>query len=254
MTSSAALLTAMRLSDSMLPVGTYTASYGVDQYLNEDEIETVEELGELLAGYLRGVIGPAEIVALGHAHRSAAAGDLDGVLAADERLGAATLPTEFRDSSTKAGRKLLELLAETDYEPVDDTDERTSTGGDADRLAGAVVDGTVAEFAAACEAGRTDGHYPVVLGVVCQRAGLSAREAALANAYGSVSGLLAAAQRLGQFGHTAIQSQLSALFPVMKEVSDQYYDTKLDAMCSFAPLADVMGMAHEQADRRLFMS
>jgi len=25
-------------------------------------------------------------------------------------------------------------------------------------------------------------------------------------------------------------------------------------MCSFAPLADVMGMAHERADRRLFMS
>ena len=43
MTSSAALLTAMRLSDSMLPVGTYTASYGVEQYLNEGEIETADE-------------------------------------------------------------------------------------------------------------------------------------------------------------------------------------------------------------------
>ncbi|KKF39647.1 urease accessory protein UreF [Halorubrum saccharovorum] len=252
MTSSAALLTAMRLSDSMLPIGTYTASYGVEQYLNESEIETADELGELLAGYLRGVIGPAEIVALGHAHRSAAAGDIEGIVAADERLGAATLPAEFRDSSTKAGRKLLELLAETEGEPVDDTGEGVAT--DADPLAGAAGDGTVAEFAAACEDGRADGHYPVVLGIVCQRAGLSAREAALANAYGSVSGLLAAAQRLGRFGHTAIQSQLSALFPVIEEVSDRYHDAELDAMCSFAPLADVMGMAHERADRRLFMS
>lgn len=279
MTSSAALLTAMRLSDSMLPVGTYTASYGVEQYLNEDEIETADELGELLGGYLRGVIGPAETVALGHAHRSAAAGDLDGVLAADERLGAATLPAEFRDSSTKAGRKLLELLAETDGDPVDDggggapprdggggaavgdgggavdgVNGDPAAGDGADPLARAAVDGTVAEFAAACEAGRADGHYPVVLGVVCQRAGLSSREAALANAYGSVSGLLAAAQRLGRFGHTAIQSQLSALFPVIESVSDRYHDAELDAMCSFAPLADVMGMSHERADRRLFMS
>ena len=252
MTSSAALLTAMRLSDSMLPVGTYTASYGVEQYLNEGEIETADQLGELLAGYLRGVIGPAEIVALGHAHRSAATGDLDGVLAADERLGAATLPAEFRDSSTKAGRKLLDLIAETDGVPVDDAGGES--GIDGDPLAGAAVDGTVAELAAACEAGRADGHYPVVLGVVCQRAGLSSREAALANAYGSVSGLLAAAQRLGRFGHTAIQSQLSALFPVIEEVSDRYHDAELDAMCSFAPLTDVMGMSHERADRRLFMS
>jgi len=31
-------------------------------------------------------------------------------------------------------------------------------------------------------------------------------------------------------------------------------DAALAAMGSFAPLADVMGMAHERADRRLFIS
>jgi urease accessory protein len=244
--TSGAFLTAMRLSDSMLPVGTYTASYGVEQYLNEDEIETPEQLGELIAGYLRGVIGPAEIVALGHAHRAAAAGDLDGVLAADERLGAATLPAEFRDSSTKAGRKLLELLVETDDEAV--------VGVSAESISESAAEGFIADYMAACNDGRSDGHYPVALGVVCQRAGLSSREAALVSAYASVSGLLAAAQRLGRFGHTAVQSQLSEQFPVIEEVCDRYHDAELSAMCSFAPLADVMGMSHERADRRLFMS
>jgi Urease accessory protein UreF len=238
MTSSEGLLTALRLSDSMLPVGTYTASYGVEQYLNEGDIETPDELGDLIAGYLRGVIGPSEIVALGHAHHSAAAGDLDGVLAADERLGAATLPAEFRDSSTKAGGKLLELLSEIDDGP----------------FAEANATGLVGDYKTACEEGRAAGHYPVVLGVVCQQAGLGAREAALVSAYGSVTGLLGAAQRLGRFGHTAIQAQLSELFPVIEEIVEQYYDADLGAMCSFAPLADVMGMAHERADRRLFMS
>lgn len=238
MTSSEALLTALRLSDSMLPVGTYTASYGVEQYLNEGEIETADELGELIEGYLRGVIGPAEIVALGHAHRSAAAGDLNGILAADERLAAATLPAEFRDSATKAGGKLLELLDEIDDGPFAATD----------------TTGLLGEYTAACEDGRTEGHYPVVLGVVCQQAGLGCREAALVSAYGSVTGLLGAAQRLGRFGHTAIQAQLSTLFPVIEEICAQYDDADLTAMCSFAPLADVRGMAHERADRRLFMS
>ncbi|GAB7010087.1 urease accessory protein UreF [Halorubrum trueperi] len=253
-----AFLTAMRLSDSMLPVGTYTASYGVEQYINEGEIETAGQLGDLVAGYLRGVIGPAEVVALGHAHRSAAAGDLDGVLAADERLGATTLPAEFRDSSTKAGGKLLDLLAEADGGSVDGpvagVDGKPS-GEDADRpIAGIAVEGVVADYAAARDDGRTDGHYPVALGVVCQRAGIGVREAALVSAYASVAGLLAAAQRLGRFGHTAIQSQLAELFPVIEEVCDRYHDAELDAMCSFAPLADVMGMSHERADRRLFMS
>jgi urease accessory protein len=238
MTSSEALLTALRLSDSMLPVGTYTASYGVEQYLNEGDIQTADELGKLIEGYLRGVIGPAEVVALGHAHRSAAAGDLDGVFAADERLGAATLPAEFRDSSTKAGGKLLELLDEIEDGP----------------FAAADTTGLLGEYTAACEDGRAAAHYPVVLGVVCQQAGLGCREAALVSAYGSDAGLLGAVQRLGRVGHTAIQAQLSELFPVIEEVCEHYHDADLGAMCSFAPLADVRGMAHEHADRRLFMS
>jgi urease accessory protein len=176
-TDTDALLTALRLSDSMLPVGTYTASYGIEQYLNDGEIETADELGELVAGYLDGVIGPAELVALGAAHRSAAAGDLDGVVAADERLGAATLPAEFRDSATKAGTKLLELVIETDEDPIGGVD----------------TSGIVGEFAAAVDDGWMDGHVPVVVGVVCQQAGIESREAAMVSAYASVAGRLGAA-------------------------------------------------------------
>ena len=238
MTDTGALLTALRLSDSMLPVGTYTASYGVEQYINDGYIDTADELGELIEGYLRGVIGPAEIVALGHAHRSAAVDDLDGILAADERLGAATLPAEFRESSEKAGEKLLSLLRETDEQPFAGVDE----------------DELVETYASVLATGETASHYPVVLGVVCQRAGVSCREAAVVSAYSTTAGLLGAAQRLGRFGHTDIQSQLSALFPVIEEICEQYHDAELQAMCSFAPLADVMGMTHERADRRLFMS
>ncbi len=238
MSDSTGFLTALRLSDSMLPVGTYTASYGVEQYLNDGYIESADELGELIEGYLRGVIGPAEIVALGHAHRSAAAGDLEGILAADERLGAATLPAEFRESSEKAGEKLLSLLVEIDEGP----------------FAAAEHEGVVAAYTDALETGSTAGHYPVVLGMVCQQSGVGCLEAALVSAYSTVTGLLGAAQRLGRFGHTDIQAQLSGLFPVVEAICEQYHDVELEAMCSFAPLADVMGMTHERADRRLFMS
>jgi len=90
--------------------------------------------------------------------------------------------------------------------------------------------------------------------MVCQRAGISCLEATVVSAYSTVTGLLGAAQRLGRFGHTDIQSELSSLFPVIEDVCEQYHDAELGAMYSFAPLADVMGMTHERADRRLFMS
>jgi urease accessory protein len=227
-------LSAMRLADSFLPVGTHTASYGIEQYLNEDRIDTAAELGDLIEAYLRRIVGPAETVALGNAHAAAAAGSLDGVLAADERLHAATLPAEFRTSATKAGGKLLELL------------------GDADP--GLLEGGVAARFADAVEAGETPGGYPVVLGVVAESAGLDRRSACLVGAYSFVTELLGAAQRLGRFGHTDVQAQLTRLLAVVESICAEYADAALEELSSFAPLAETMGMAHERADRRLFMS
>ncbi|MDG5820419.1 urease accessory UreF family protein [Natronococcus sp. A-GB7] len=230
-TDADAFLSALRLSDSFLPVGSYTASYGLEQYINEDRIEDGEDLRALIAAYLRRLVGPCETVAVANAHAASADGDLEGLLAVDERLHAVTMPAEFRESSTKAGAKLCELLlAETDG------DEHSST------LAEAIEDGS------------TPGHYPVVFGVVAQHRGLSRLEACLAHAYSFVTGLLGAAQRLGRFGHTEIQAALEDLQSVIESVCERHLEDDIAAMTSFAPLAEIMGMRHERAGRRLFMS
>ena len=232
--SDTSTLTAIRLADSFLPVGTYTASYGIEQYINEGRIETADELGELIEAYLRRIVGPADTVALANAHRAAEDGSLDGVLAADERLHAATLPAEFRNSSTKAGNTLMDLILETDPELLDD--------------------GVSADYAEAVVAGETPGSHPVVLGCVTQSAGIDRETACLVGAYSFITELLGAAQRLGRFGHTDIQAQLTRLLSIIESVCEAYMDADLDELASFAPLAEVMGMKHERADRRLFMS
>jgi len=50
-----------------------------------------------------------------------------------------------------------------------------------------------------------------------------------------------------------IQMILVDLLPVI-ETLPEYTDRDLEAMGSFAPLADIMGMRHECADRWLFTS
>ncbi|AGB37287.1 urease accessory protein UreF [Natronococcus occultus] len=232
-TDADAFLSALRLSDSFLPVGSYTASYGLEQYVNEDRIGDGEDLRELIAAYLRRLVGPCETVAVANAHAASADGDLEGLLAVDERLHAVTMPAEFRESSTKAGAKLSELLLEGE----------------------GVTNGSVARsFVEAVEDGSTPGHYPVAFGVVAQRRGLSRLEACLAHTYSFVTGLLGAAQRLGRFGHTEIQAALEDLQPVIETVCQRHLEDDIAAMSSFAPLAEIMGMRHERAGRRLFMS
>ncbi|WP_092905587.1 urease accessory protein UreF [Halostagnicola kamekurae] len=253
-TEPAPFLTALRLSDSFLPTGGYTSSYGLEQYLNEDRIETADELGEIIRGYLERIVGPCETVAVANAHDAATSEDLEGLLTVDERLHAVTMAAEFRESSTKAGRQLSELvLVEDGGRRVSDDGQRRRAGGDDASESGSDRP-LEAAYAEAIESGETPGHYPVVFGVVAAQRGLSKREACLAQAYSFVTGVLGATQRLGRFSHTDIQSILAALLPVITDVCDRHADDDIAAMASFAPLTEIMGMRHERAGRRLFMS
>lgn len=234
--NSSAFLMGLRLGDSFLPVGTYTASYGVEQYINEGEIETAHQLGDLVGAYLERLVGPADLVALGNAHEATATDDMDRLLAVAERLHAATLPAEFRESSRKAGRQLLELLSATT--DLFESDESTVPAACLEAL------------------GRTETpcQYPIVLGIVTQQSGIGRTGACLLAAYSFVTELLGAAQRLGRFGHTAIQAELTRLLGVIEAVCETYADAPLARLSSFAPYAEIMGMSHERAQRRLFMS
>ena len=258
--NSSAFLTALRLSDSFLPVGAYTASYGIEQYVNEGLIDDASDLQAVTSAYLERIVGPCETVAVANAHAASAAQNVEGLLAVDERLHAVTMPREFRESSTKAGAQLCELLlspavasdssvrSEADSLRNDGGDDSGGPAGDGDRPA------HVREYVDAVESGETPGHYAVVFGVYAQTAGLEREDACLAQGYAFLVGLLGAAQRLGRFGHTEIQAILGALLPELETICARYVDEPLERMGAFAPFAEVMGMRHERATRRLFMS
>ncbi len=236
--SNQSFVMALRLADSFLPVGTYTSSYGIEQYVNESRITTAAELGKLVDAYLRQFIGPTDTVALANAYRALEHRNIERLQQIDTHLHTATLPAEFRESGQKAGNQLLELMLETHEELF----EATDTGG------------TALSYTELVAAGKTPGQYPVAIGVITQLSGCTPVEAALLHAYSFVTELLGAAQRLGAFGHTAIQSQLTSLLSTIVSVSTEYIETPLSSLSSFAPMAEIQGMSHERANRRLFMS
>lgn len=227
MTADGGLLSALRLADSFLPVGSYTLSYGLESFVEEGRVEDGDDLRELLEDYLRGQVGPCDMVALSVAHRAAREGDIERLARVDDRLHATILSREFRESSLTSGKRLLDVV-EGEHALVDSYAE--------------AVDGEVR------------GHYPTALGVVTTENDLSEREARLVLGYAFVTGLLGAAQRLLQLGHTEIQVILHDLFPVIEDVEREYAENGLDQLRSNAPLIDVQGMRHERANRRLFVS
>ncbi|ADJ14035.1 urease accessory protein UreF [Halalkalicoccus jeotgali] len=226
-TDDGGLLSALRLADSFLPVGSYTLSYGLETFVEEDRVADADDLRGLLADYLRGQVGPCDMVALSVAHRAAREGDRERLARIDDRLHATLLAREFRESSLTSGKRLLDVVAgERAF-----VDEYAAQVGDSVR-----------------------GHFPTALGVVTARKGLSEREARLVCGYAFVTGLLGAAQRLLRLGHSEVQRVLHGLFPVIEDVEREAAGRGLEALRSCTPLIDVQGMCHERADRRLFVS
>ncbi|WP_276255842.1 urease accessory protein UreF [Halomontanus rarus] len=247
-------LAALRLSDSFLPVGSFTASYGIEQYVTEGLIEDAEDLQAVLSAYLERVIGPCDTVAVANAHAASERGDLEALLAVDERLHAVTVPREFRESSTKAGAQLCELLLSSEGVSGASVGPDSGFESTTDTSTTDTLEDHANAYTAAVDRGETPGHYAVVFGVLAHRDGLEREQACLAQAYSFVVGLLGAAQRLGRFGHTDVQAVLEALLPELEATCARHVDDSLERMGAFAPAAEVLGMRHERAGRRLFMS
>ncbi|QLC35194.1 urease accessory protein UreF (plasmid) [Halarchaeum sp. CBA1220] len=223
-----ASLSAYRLADSFLPVGGNTVSYGLEQFVASGRVETAADLGEVLESYLRRQVGPCETVAIRAAHD--AADDLDALERVDDALLTRTLAAEFRESATKAGRRLLEVEAETS------------------------ADSVVAAYEERVATTDAPGTYPVALGLVAARRGIDPAEACLLHGHAFLTDMLGAAQRLLSLGHVAAQRLLDDLADVVADVVAANAERPLERMSPFAPLIDVHAMEHERADRRLFVS
>lgn len=225
-----ATLAALRLSDSFLPVGTDSVSYGLEQFVAADRVEDADDLAALLETYLRRQLGVADLVALRAAHAGITEDDFAGLIAADRRLTSVTLAAEFRESNERTGERLLALQG--------------SLSDDA----------LLGEYAEAVDAGDAPGNYPVALGAVAATEGITAEEACLLACHGFCTGLLGAAQRLLRLGHSDCQRILDDLRPAMEAAVEDSADRGVDEMAPFAPLIDVLAAEHERADRRLFLS
>ncbi|MDY7081368.1 MAG: urease accessory protein UreF [Halobacteria archaeon] len=228
-------LASLQLSDSFLPVGTYTTSYGLESFVRNDKIETADELRELLEDYLRFQVGTCEMAAIVNVHDALDSDDIDKVAEIDDRLHRMTLTSEFREGSVKSGNQLLDLMLETSQRglasPLKEFRRRIA---DDDETA--------------------HGNYVTVLGIVTYHRDIPARKACLVHGYSFVSDLLGNAQRLMQLGHTEVQEVLTELHPVVAEVYEENRDRRVAEMKSFTPKIDLMSMKHERSNVRLFIS
>ena len=219
----------LQFGDSMLPVGSFAFSGGLESAIQKRVVTDVETL---LAFTHTAVEQAArgDGIAVIHAHRAASAGDLDELGRIDERVYARKLSAETRAMSVRIGKKFAELGVDVTAAPL------------------------LRAWLERIEAGSTPGCYPVALAANFAAQGLAERAAFAVHQHGVAAMILSAALRLMKVGHVDTQRMLYRLNADVAPAYETAAAASLSDMAGFAPLTEILAAVHVKAHVRLFMN
>src|SRR2546427_8687320 len=174
------MLNALQLSDTFFPTGLYTLSHGLEAFVQAGLVSKTE-VEALVRDYLENVLGPADGVALSHAHRATEGRDLGRLIEIDRRLFAMKLIREARESSRRVGKRMLTTALKLS------------------------PDSLLKDYWGAVHAGACPGNSAAALGAVTATLGIARRQAMLIELYTFATSILGAAMRLVRLDHEEAQ-------------------------------------------------
>jgi urease accessory protein len=223
------LLRVLQFGDSVLPVGAFSFSGGLESAVQQGIVHDAATLEQFVRTAVHQA-ATADGIALVQAHRAAVTADLSQIIAIDHAVLNRKLNEEIRTMTTRMGRKLAEL---------------------AEHVRPAA---TMAAFLAAIREAATPGTYPVAQAVAFAGFGLGEQDAFAAHQYGVASMITGAALRLMRVTYLDAQ----AILLMVTETADDDYAAAASAdladMATFAPLTEIAAGIHIRATVRMFMT
>ena len=219
----------LQYADSALPVGAFAFSNSLETAVEQHIVYDAPTLAKFVEVLLRQSASTDGIAALA-ARRAALAGDYTTLLNVDARLIRCKLSDEARQMSTRMGRKLAELCAQTTHNEL------------------------LVRWRDAIVAHLTAGTYPVAQGIVFALGGLDARSLFAAQQYGVMTTTLNAALRCLRLTHYDTQRIIAELADTIEELYEQVHTLGVEQMYTFAPEVDLLAALHERGSARMFMN
>ncbi len=223
------LMRVLQFGDSVVPVGSFSFSNGLESAVQQGIVHDLVTLETLVETALAQA-ALSDGIALLHAHRAALRGELSAIIQADFAVHNRKLNEEMRLMTVRMGRKLAELAAHVFEAPM------------------------VAGWLHAIRAGETPGSYPIAQALVFADAELSEHDAFAVHQYGLASMMLGAALRLMRLSHLDAQRILFAVNGAAGEHYARIAGASLENMASFAPMLDILASVHVKSHVRMFMN
>ncbi|WP_436876725.1 urease accessory protein UreF [Siccibacter turicensis] len=223
------LVRVLQFGDSMLPVGAFSFSCGVESAIQVGLVHDVETLKAFVETSLNQA-AHCDAIGLAHAHRALMEGNREQILRVDREILNRKLNDESRVMTQRMGKKLLEMTVH-------------------------VIDAEVLTWwLGNIKAGATPGCFPVSQALIMGVQGVTAQEAIAMHQYGVAMTILSAAQRLMRITHFDSQK---ILFEVNKSIPDfceLAANAEISEIASYTPLIDILAAVHVDAHVRLFMN
>jgi len=223
------LMRALQFSDSVLPVGAFSFSNGLESAIQHHLVHDIGTLRQFVMTATR-QSASADAIALLAAHRSACVHDVTGVLRADTALFNRKLNEEMRTMTVRMGKKLGELSNRLIHTPF------------------------LTDWLGHIERKETPGTYPVGLGLLFAELGLPEHDAFAVHQYGTASMILSASLRLMKIDHFDTQTIILEVNTSAEVEYARVSGATLDEIATFSPSLDIMAAVHVKAHVRMFMN
>jgi len=223
------LMRVLQFGDSVLPVGAFSFSNGLESAIQHHLVHDRETLRQFVMTAIS-QSASADAIALLAAHRAACAHDMPGVLRADIALFNRKMNEEMRTMTVRMGKKLGELSNRLIHTPL------------------------LMDWLGHIERKETPGTYPVGLGLLFAGLGLPEHEAFAVHQYGTASMILSASLRLMKIHHFDAQTILLEVNTSADAEYARVSGATLDEMATFSPSLDILAAAHVKAHIRMFMN
>lgn len=223
------LIRIMQFGDSVLPVGAFTFSNGVESAIQTGVVHDVATLKGFVLTALKQAAS-CDGIGVVVAHRAVVTDDRAAIIRADWAVNNRKLNEESRLMATRMGKKLAEMAIHVVEHPL------------------------ISWWLEQIKSGSAAGTYPVTQALVMAAQGIGQREVVVMHQYGVAMTILSAAMRLMRVTHFDTQRILFELNHDIETFCDIAEVGDIGQMSSYVPIVDVLAAVHVKAHVRLFMN
>ena len=223
----------LQLNDALFPIGSYTQSYGLETYVQQNRVTNKANLELYLHSMLVNNLLYNDLLLVKLAYEAAVVDNISSIQSLDELSSAMKPAREIREASTKLGSRFIKTVHSM---------QLTVSQSIYTVYCQLVSDKVCA------------GHFAVIYGVLCAALEIDYNAAISHYAYAQVSAIVNNAVKLIPLSQSVGQQILYATHSVIEQTLQQL-DLLTDAdLGRSAPAFELRSMQHESLYSRLYMS